>query len=68
MDLQGFVNMLDISTCIISVETKEDGSYGDIRIVAGNNAYISSIEHANAGIARIENAILLHSFFVLMLS
>ena len=47
MDLQGFVNMLDISTCIISVETKEDGSYGDIRIVTGNNAYISSIEHAN---------------------
>ena len=47
MDLQSFVDMIDIMTCIISVETKEDGSYGDIRIVTGNPAYIHSIEHAN---------------------
>ena len=47
MDLQGFVNMLEVATCIISVETKDDGSYGDIRIVTGNSAYIASIEHAN---------------------
>ena len=47
MDLQSFVDMMDTMTCIISVETKEDGSYGDIRIVTGNPAYIKSIEHAN---------------------
>ena len=39
MDLQGFVDMLEVMTCIISVETKEDGSYGDIRIGTGNPAY-----------------------------
>ena len=47
MDLQGFVDMMDVMACIISVETKEDGSYGDIRIVTGNPAYIKSIEYAN---------------------
>ena len=44
MDLISFVNMIDISTCIISVETNKDGSYGDIRIVTGNAPYIASIE------------------------
>ena len=47
MDLQGFVDMMDVMACIISVETKEDGSYGDIRIVTGNPAYIKSIEYAD---------------------
>ena len=47
MDLQSFVDMIDIMTCIISVESKDDGSYGEIRIVTGNPAYINSIEHAN---------------------
>lgn len=31
-------------TCIMSVEKKPNGGYGDIRIVAGNQAYIDSIE------------------------
>jgi diguanylate cyclase (GGDEF)-like protein len=39
--------MIDVMTCVISVETKDDGSYGEIRIVEGNQAYINSIEHAN---------------------
>ena len=47
MDYQSFVDMIDISTCIISVESKEDGTYGEIRIVTGNAAYISSIEHSD---------------------
>ena len=47
MDLISFVNMIDIMTCIISVETNEDGSYGDIRIVTGNAPYIASIEVPN---------------------
>ena len=44
MDFKSFVDMIDVMTCIISVETKEDGSYGDIRIVTGNAPYIASIE------------------------
>ncbi|MBR3247150.1 MAG: GGDEF domain-containing protein [Clostridiales bacterium] len=59
MDLQSFVDMIDVMTCIISVETKDDGSYGDIRIVTGNPAYIASIEHANP-----ENPKMLTSKFV----
>lgn len=47
MDFQSFVDMMDVMTCIISVETKEDGSYGEIRIVTGNPAYIKSIEYAD---------------------
>lgn len=47
MDLISFVNMIDISTCIISVETNRDGSYGDIRIVTGNAPYVASIEVAD---------------------
>ena len=47
MDFKKFVDMIDMMTCVISVETKEDGSYGDIRIVTGNAAYVASIEHAN---------------------
>ena len=47
MDFKGFADMIDVMTCIISVETKEDGSYGDIRIVTGNAPYIASIEVPN---------------------
>ena len=44
MDFKGFVDMIDIMTCIISVESRGDGTYGDIRIVTGNAHYIASIE------------------------
>ena len=47
MDFISFVNMIDIMTCIISVETKDDGSYGEIRIVTGNAPYIASIENVD---------------------
>jgi diguanylate cyclase (GGDEF)-like protein len=47
MDFKSFVEMIDVMTCVISVETKDDGSYGEIRIVTGNQAYINSIEHSN---------------------
>ena len=47
MDFKSFVEMIGVMTCIISVETKDDGSYGEIRIVTGNQAYINSIEHSN---------------------
>ena len=44
MDFQKFVDGFKTMTCIISVEKFPDGSYGNIRIVAGNKAYIESIE------------------------
>lgn len=44
MDYQSFVDSLIPTSCVLSVEKKDDGSYGSIRIVAGNRAYIDSIE------------------------
>lgn len=46
MDFQEFVNRFDPMTCILSVEILPDGKYGNIRIVAGNQAYVDSIENA----------------------
>lgn len=46
MDFQAFVDNIETMTCVISVEMKEDGNYGDIRLVAGNKAYVQSIEAA----------------------
>ncbi|WP_295076473.1 GGDEF domain-containing protein [Ruminococcus sp.] len=44
MDFREYLDKCDSVTCIMSVEKKPDGSYGDIRIVDGNKAYIDSIE------------------------
>ena len=48
MDFQSFVDKIEPMTCIISVEKFSDGSYGNIRLVAGNRAYIESIENKDA--------------------
>ena len=48
MDFQSFVDKIEPMTCIISVEKFSDGSYGNIRLVAGNKAYIESIENKDA--------------------
>lgn len=45
MDLQGIVDMIEPMACIISVEKFSDGSYGNIRLAAGNKAYVESIEN-----------------------
>ena len=47
MNFQDFVNHFDPMTCVMSVEKLPDGKYGEIRIVAGNQAYIDSIENAD---------------------
>ena len=44
IDFQTIVDGFSAATCIISVEKKPDGTYGQIRIVTGNKAYIDSIE------------------------
>ena len=45
MDFQSFVDQIEPMACIISVEKFPDGSHGNIRLVAGNEAYIRSIEN-----------------------
>lgn len=47
MDFQEYVDKFDTMTCILSVERRENGGYGKIRIVAGNKPYINSIERPN---------------------
>ena len=44
MDIQRFADTFFAPTCIISVHRKPNGSYGDIRIAAGNKKYIDIIE------------------------
>ena len=45
MDFQKFVDGFQPMTCVMSVEKISDGKWGKIRIVAGNKAYIDSIEN-----------------------
>ena len=50
IDLQSLVDGMEAMTCVVSVEKLEDGSYGEIRIVTGNAAYIDSIEKPAEGV------------------
>ena len=45
MDFQKVADSIGAMTCVVSVEKRPEGGYGDIRIVTGNKAYIDSIEH-----------------------
>lgn len=45
MDFQEYVDKFEPMTCIISIEKLENGEYGEIRLVAGNKAYVDSIEN-----------------------
>ena len=51
MNFQEFVNTFSAMSCIISIEKLPDGKFGNIRIVAGNKAYIESIEDTNNMVA-----------------
>lgn len=59
MDHQKVADSLAGMTCIISVE-KKDGGYGTIRIEAGNDAYIRSIEDAT----QVSSASMLKNKFI----
>lgn len=48
MNFQQLCDSMSAMTCVVSVEARE-GGYGKIRIVAGNKAYIDSIENPAAG-------------------
>ena len=45
MNFQELVNTFYAPTCIISVEKTENGRWGEIRLVAGNQKYLEPIEH-----------------------
>ncbi len=49
MDFQKVVDSMGAMTCIVSVEKLEGDRYGKIRIVAGNKAYVGSIENPAPG-------------------
>ena len=53
MELQRLVDSFEGITCIISVEKKSDGSCGEIRIKAGNAAFIKNIETPYPGAPKI---------------
>ena len=55
MDYQVIADSFSAMTCIISVEKKENGAYGDIRIVTGNKPYIKSIEDVSEGPQMLTN-------------
>lgn len=63
MDFQAFVDSIDTMTCVISVEMKDDGNYGDIRLVAGNEAYVQSIELAGNGPQLMSNKFVPNSVY-----
>ena len=45
MDFQKFVDGFHLMTCVMSVEKLPEGKWGKIKIVAGNKAYVDSIEN-----------------------
>ncbi len=45
MDFQKFVDGFHTMTCVMSVEDLGDGKWGEIKIIAGNKAYVDSIEN-----------------------
>lgn len=49
MDFQQYIDGFKNMACLISVEKLPDGSYGTIRLVAGNKAYIESVENSPDG-------------------
>ena len=49
MDFKKLADSMTAMTCIVSVEKLPDGKRGKFRIVAGNKAYIDSIEHPAPG-------------------
>ena len=54
MNFQQVVDGISAMTCVVSVEKRANGGYGDIRIVTGNKAYIDSIEHPMSGVQMLK--------------
>ena len=65
MDFQEYVDRFEPMTCIISIEKLKGGGYGDIRIVAGNKAYVQSIEdpHHVSASSMLDNKFIPNSLY-----
>ena len=55
MDLQAIIDNMAAMSCIVSVEKLDNGRRGKIRIVAGNKAYVDSIENPAPGVMMLSN-------------
>ena len=55
MDFQSIVDSFDSMACVVSVETGPDDAQTRYRIVAGNSAYVSSIENPAPGVKMLSN-------------
>ncbi|MCR5277855.1 MAG: GGDEF domain-containing protein [Lachnospiraceae bacterium] len=55
MDFQAIVDGIAAMTCVVSVERLENGRRGKFRIVAGNRAYIDSIEKPQPGMKMLSD-------------
>lgn len=53
MDFQGLVEHMPAMTCVVSVEKHPEHGKGIFRLVAGNKAYIDSIEHPAPGVVML---------------
>ena len=55
MDFQALADRMPAMTCVISVEKHPKSGKGIFRLVAGNKAYIDSIEHPAPGMAMLSD-------------
>ncbi|MBP5152069.1 MAG: GGDEF domain-containing protein [Lachnospiraceae bacterium] len=55
MDFKALCEHIGAMTCVVSVEDLGDGKYGKFRIVAGNKAYIDSIENPGPGMKMLSD-------------
>jgi len=61
MDFQAICDGFAAMTCVVSVEKLEGGRYGKIRLVAGNKAYIASVEQPVPGTTMLNNTFIPNS-------
>ena len=62
-DFQNMVDGIEAATSIMGVEVKEDGSFGNLRIVAGNKAYVDAIEHPAGDYHMLHNKFIPNSIY-----
>ncbi|MCR5215100.1 MAG: GGDEF domain-containing protein [Eubacterium sp.] len=68
MDFQKIADSLGAMTCIVSVEKLDNGRYGKVRLVAGNKAYIDSIEHPAPGVEMLSQKFIPNSEYTAYLT
>ena len=63
MDFQTVVDSISTSACVISIEKKENDSYGAIRIVTGNRRYLDTIEKPMGGLEMLKKKFVPNSIY-----